>query len=69
MQMQTMRIRVDRRTGKEIARAVVNTFDMPDDEYADNVVRAITGRSTADVARAIREELAREHDPTRRASR
>jgi hypothetical protein len=67
MQMQTVRIRVDRRTGKEIARAVVNTFDMPDDEYADNVVRAITGRSTAEAGRAIREELA--HDPIRRASR
>ena len=65
MQIDTVRIRFDRKTGAELARETVASIDVSRDELADRVVRAITGRSPDSVARAIRDELSMASDVTR----
>ena len=57
MKVATLRIRYDRRTGEEICRKVLDPSDMPEDEYSELLVRALTGMGSESAARHIAESL------------
>ncbi len=62
--MHKLRVIFDRRTGEEIGREVIGTYEVTDDEYSDSLVRVMTGMSPERAAKRIKEAMMAEQYAT-----